>query len=141
MTLNPKRAFAFLRRQNVAVISTVSENGLPEAALINYGVTKDLELVLETLQTSRKYINLHRNPNAALVMGWQNECETCQYQGIADEPDASILPPLLDVYFAARPEALAHRDWPDLTYLRIRPRWIRISNYGRTWKVEELQLC
>ena len=140
--LSPQRAFAFLSGQGLAVISTVSKRGDPEAALINYAVTNDLELIFETLQTSRKYANLVHNPRAALVIGGEDGgrgfYETCQYEGIVDRPDEFALEPYLETYFAARPEGREHRGWPDLVYLRIRPTWIRISNYSRDWKVEEL---
>lgn len=139
MALTSERIYEFLSGRNLAVISTVSTPGLPEAALINYGVTRDLELVLATLQTSRKFANLLLNSHAALVMGWEKECETCQYEGIVDRPDELALPALLETYFAARPEGLSHRGWPDLTYLRVRPRWIRLSKYdGFSWAAEEL---
>ncbi len=140
MALNCKQAYEFLSRSNRTVISTTTAQGLPEAALINYGVTRDLELVFETLQTSRKYANLMRDPHAALVMGFESECRTCQYEGIVDRPDASELPALLRIYFKARPEARGHRDWPDLVYLRVRPTWLRISSYGPglDWEVDEL---
>jgi pyridoxine/pyridoxamine 5'-phosphate oxidase len=138
--LSRQKAYQFLGARNLAVMSTVTESGEPEAALINYAVTRDLELIFETLQTSRKYANLCRSPKAALVMGFAGECETCQYEGIVDRPDEYLMQPLLETYFAARPEGLEHRGWPNLIYLRIRPTWIRISNYSRNWKVEELDL-
>jgi len=140
--LSPQKAFSFLSGQGLAVMSTVSPHAEPEAALINYGVTNDLELIFETLQTSRKYANLARNPRTALVINGENGSEgtweTCQYEGIVDRPDEFALEPYLDIYFAARPEGRQHRGWPDLVYLRIRPTWIRVSNYSRNWKVEEL---
>ena len=138
--LSRQKAYQFLSARNLAVISSAAENAEPEAALINYGVTKDLELIFETLQTSRKYLNLLRNPRAAFVMGFEGDCETCQYEGVVDKPDEYELQPLLEIYFAARPDALEHRGWPDLIYLRARPTWIRISNYSRNWNVEELDL-
>lgn len=138
--LSRQKAYQFLSARNLAVISSVTENAEPEAALINYGVTKDLELIFETLQTSRKYVNLLRSPRAAFVMGFEGDCETCQYEGVVDKPDEYELQPLLETYFAARPDALEHRGWPDLIYLRARPAWIRISNYSRNWNVEELDL-
>ena len=141
MTLPAAEAYEFLKRQNIGVISTVSEQGVPEAALVNYGVTESLELILETLQTSRKFRNLHHNPQMAMVMGVGKDCLTCQYEGIAGWPAQAALPGLLDIYFAARPEALQHRGWPDLVYLHVRPVWIRISNYDLMhWNVKELRL-
>lgn len=139
--LSKTEAFDFLRRQNLGVISTISEQGRPEAALINYGVTKDLELIFETLQTSRKYRNIFGNPAVAMVIGFGKECLTCQYEGIACWPSEAALPELLDVYFAARPEGLLHRGWPGLAYIQVRPTWIRLSNYDLLdWKVREIAL-
>jgi|SRR5579864_6463561 len=138
--LSQQKAYQFLSARNLAVISSVTGNAEPEAALINYGVTKDLALIFETLQTSRKHANLLRSPRAAFVMGFEGGCETCQYEGVVDRPDEYELQPLLETYFAARPEGLEHRGWPDLIYLRARPTWIRISNYSRNWSVEELDL-
>lgn len=137
--LTRRQVYDFLNRSNLAVISTVAETNLPEAALINYGVTRDLELVFETLQTSRKCANIARNPHVALVMGFSGECISCQYEGVVDKPDARDLRSLLPIYFKARPEGLGHRDWPGLIYLRVRPRWIRISSYGPglNWNVDE----
>lgn len=141
MTLSRAEAYDFLRRQNLGVISTVSEQGIPEAALVNYGVTESLELILETLQSSRKYKNLYRNPHAALAMGLGKECLTCQYEGVVRWPSDATLPGLLDVYFTARPEGLLHRGWPDLVYVVVKPSWIRISNYDlMNWNVRELDL-
>ncbi|MDA8093463.1 MAG: pyridoxamine 5'-phosphate oxidase family protein [Betaproteobacteria bacterium] len=141
MTLPVAEAYDFLKQQNLGVISTVSEQGTPEAALVNYGVTENLELILETLQTSRKYKNLYRNPNMAMVVGTGKECLTCQYEGVVSWPTDAALPGLLDIYFAARPEGLLHRGWPDLVYLHVRPTWIRISKYDlMNWQVRELDL-
>jgi uncharacterized pyridoxamine 5'-phosphate oxidase family protein len=135
-TLSVERAHEFLVRANRAVISTVSARGKPEAALVNYGVTQELELIFETLQTSRKYTNLLRNPSAAFVMAFDHE--TVQYEGIVDRPKRSDLEPLLDDYFAAYPDGLGHRGWPGLVYMRVRPLWVRVSHYDSSWKVEEM---
>ena len=141
MTLSIAEAYDFPSRQNLGVISTVSEHGTPEAALVNYGMTESLELILETLQTSRKYKNLYRNPDMAMVMGTGKECLTCQYEGVMSWPSDAALRGLLDVYFVARPEGLLRRSWPDLVYLLVRPTWIRISNYDlMNWHVRELDL-
>ena len=133
--LSDETIYEFLRRGNKAVISTVSDCNQPEAALINYGVTHDLQLIFETLQTSRKHANLICSPQAALVMGFDDA--TCQYEGIADRPEGQLLEALLGDYFASHPDGLGHRDWPGLVYFRIRPQWIRISRYGAKWSVQE----
>jgi len=136
LSLTRKEAFEFLKASELGAISTVSEDGAPEAAVINLAVNHDLELIFETIQTTRKCVNLRRDPRAAIVV-WRGD-ETLQYGGIADEPDRYTLEPLLETYFAAQPGALNHCGWPGLTYFRVRPRWIRLSRYGRTFSVREL---
>ena len=139
MSLTRKRALEFLRQCALGTVATVGEDGTPEAALVNLAVTDDLEVIFETIQTTQKCINLRRNPRAAVVASLGEE--TLQYQGIADEPDAFALKPLLEVYFAAQPAALRHRGWPGLTWFRVKPRWIRLSRYGDTWDVSELRIA
>ena len=79
---------AFLRSQHWAAEATVAAAVQPQAALIGYAVTDQLELVFDTLATSRKAANLRTNPRIALVIGgWHDGSEqTLQYEGIADFP-------------------------------------------------------
>jgi len=137
LSLSRREAFEFLKGAPLAAISTVSHDGSPEAAVINIAANSDLELIFETIQTTRKCVNLRRDPRVAIVL-WRGN-ETLQYEGVADEPDRYVLAPLLETYFAAQPDALGHCGWPGLTYFRVRPRWIRLSQYGRSFSVRELR--
>jgi PPOX class probable F420-dependent enzyme len=136
MSLEKSALVAFARRHRLCVVSTVAGNGTPEAALVNFAVTDDLELVFYTLQDTRKAVNLRRHPRVAIVIGWENDT-TLQYEGTADEPGGSELERLKALYAAARPDAGAQMQWPGLTYFRVRPKWVRLGNYGRPWSVEE----
>jgi pyridoxamine 5'-phosphate oxidase-like protein len=79
--------FGFIKEQWFAVLSTVNENNSPEAALVGIAVTPDLEIVFDTLKTSRKYANLRANAAAAFVVGCTGD-KTLQYEGTASEPTA-----------------------------------------------------
>jgi len=136
MPLTKKAALDFLKSVDLGAIATATAETGPEVALINFAVTDELELIFETIQTTRKCENLREDPRAAF-MAWRGD-QTLQYEGIADEPDEFALKELLDVYFAAVPEARSHQGWPGLIYMRVRPRWIRLSRYGGSWSVEEL---
>jgi pyridoxamine 5'-phosphate oxidase-like protein len=87
--MNRAKILEFAKRHRLAVLATVSAWNIPEAA----AVTEELELVFDTLTTSRKYINLKANPNIAFVIGWDNEA-TLQAEGIAEELRGSALPSL-----------------------------------------------
>ncbi len=128
--------FDFLRAHRYGVVSTVCENGAPEAAFVGLAVTPDLDLIFETLNTTRKYANILRDPRIAAVVGWDQN-ETLQYEGVSDEPNEEDWETLETIYYAALPENRSHLGWPGLTYIRVRPRWIRLSNYGMPWSVRE----
>ncbi len=104
MAADRQTLLAFIRAHGLAVVSTVSAGGAPEAALVNIAVTDDLELVFYTLQTTRKCANLRRDPRIAVVIGWDDET-TLQCDGTADEPRDEDLERLKQAYRAARPDA------------------------------------
>jgi general stress protein 26 len=129
---------SFLKAHRYGVISTVSEDGAPEAAMVGIAAMDDLTLIFETLNTTRKYENLRRDPRVAMATGWTDE-KTLQYEGTWDEPEESEWEALKQIYYAALPEYGSHDGWPGLTYIRVRPRWIRFSNYSLPWSVEEFR--
>jgi hypothetical protein len=137
MTIDRNEILDFIRTRSLAVVSTTSEKLAPEAALVNIAVTDKLELIFYSLQTNRKCINLRRNPRIAAVIGWDGDL-TMQYEGIADEPEGAELDQLKSVYAASHSDTEFAMSWPGLTYFRVRPTWIRLSNYGAKWSVEEI---
>jgi pyridoxine/pyridoxamine 5'-phosphate oxidase len=138
MSLDRNALVAFIRQHGIGVVSTVDASGAPEAALVYLAVNDDLELVFYALQDTRKSTNLRRDPRVAVVIGW-SEKKTLQFEGVADEPAGIDLDNAKRIYAAARPDAGLQMQWPGLTYFRVRPKWVRMSNYGRPWSVEEMK--
>jgi uncharacterized pyridoxamine 5'-phosphate oxidase family protein len=130
-----KNLHHFLDQHKLAVLSTVNEKNLPEAALVGFAVTKDLQLIFDTVATSRKYKNLLKNPTIAFVIGWENET-TIQYEGVAkvlSKDDA-----LLETYFEKFPEGRERKStWKDIVYFVVEPKWIRYSDFNEPQKIEE----
>ena len=135
-----QQLYEFIQRHKLGVLATISEDRLPEAAVVGIAVTTELELVFDTLGKSRKSQNLRRNRQIAFVVGWDEEI-TVQYEGEADEPQGSELDRCKQVYFAHWPDGVARQWWPDITYFRVRPKWIRYSDFNKIpAEVEELTL-
>jgi pyridoxine/pyridoxamine 5'-phosphate oxidase len=136
--VTPAELVSFMRAQPWAVEASVDASGSPQAAVIGVAVTDDLELVFDTVNTTRKCANLRRDPRIALVIGW-DDAQTVQYEGIADEPTPEELEErLLPIYLARFPDGAERRSWPDITYFRVRPRWIRYSDFsGETPRLVE----
>ncbi|NEU96004.1 pyridoxamine 5'-phosphate oxidase family protein [Bradyrhizobium uaiense] len=130
---------AFLRMHRLAVVSTVHD-GAPQAAVVGIAVSDELEIIFDTLTTSRKYRNLSTDPRAALVIGWDAE-QTAQLEGVADFPTGAALAACKQVYFAAWPDGLEREAWPNIGYVRVRPNWVRFSDFGAVpARVGEIEL-
>src|SRR5438105_1709405 len=107
---------AFVRSHELAVVATVATDGSPQAAVVGIAVTDALELVFDTLDTTRKCANLRARPRVAMVIGWDDE-QTLQLEGLADEPTGAELERLRATYFAAWPDGPQRLAWPGITYI------------------------
>jgi len=123
----------FLRSHTLAVQSSVSPTGGPQAAVVGFAISDEFEIIFDTLDTTRKVQNLRRNPKIAFVIGGllPGDERTAQYEGIADEPAGAELDRLKELYFATFPDGRQRQSWPGLIYIRARPTWIRYSDYNR----------
>src|SRR5579872_4695175 len=130
--------YAFIRQHQLGVIATASPDGLPEAALLNIAATPDLELIFETTDATRKFSNLQRNPRAEMVIGWEGG-RTLQCRGIVDEPPGREGERLKAAYLSVFPENVSHQHWPGNHYFRLRPGWVRLSDYNMPRKIVELE--
>ncbi|HEY7237133.1 MAG TPA: pyridoxamine 5'-phosphate oxidase family protein [Gemmatimonadaceae bacterium] len=126
------RLLAFLRAHRLAVQATTSIEGTPQAAVVGYAVTDDLEIVFDTLASTRKAENLRANPRMAFVIGGLSRADerTVQYEGVADEPSDAELERLKQIYYGVFPDGPTRLSWPGLIYVRVRPTWIRYSDYN-----------
>ena len=122
----------FMRTQRLAVEASCSPEGAAQAAVVGVAVTGALEIVFDTLDTTRKTRNLRSSPRAAFVLGgWgAGDERTVQFEGLADEPVGAELERVKQAYFAVWPDGPSRASWPGLTYFRVRPTWIRFSNFN-----------
>jgi pyridoxine/pyridoxamine 5'-phosphate oxidase len=128
---------SFLRQRRLCVQSSVTSAGAPQSAVVGYAVSDELELVFDTLGSTRKAHNLRRDPRVALVIGWEDD-QTVQIEGLADEPIGEELTRLKRVYFAVFPDGVEREAWPGISYFRIRPHWARHSDFRPGGAITEL---
>jgi general stress protein 26 len=122
----------FLRSHRVAVEASVSPGGGPQAAVVGFAITDRFEIVFDTIDSTRKAQNLRRNPKLAFVIGGllPGDERTVQYEGVADEPSGDDLDRLKQVYYATYPDGPSRLSWPGIMYVRVRPTWVRYSDYN-----------
>lgn len=123
------RLYEFIAGRKLAVLSTKSPSGDPQSALIGIAVTTELEIVFDTVSSSRKYANLLASPACSLVIGWEGE-QTVQYEGRAEQLRPPERDRYLSCYYSAWPDGPSRRSWPGLVYFVVRPTWIRYSDFG-----------
>ena len=131
-TLTNADLVAYMRGHTLAVVATIGPDGGPRAALVGVGVSDGLEVIFDTVSTSRKHANLVADPRAAVTFSGPGE-KTLQLEGVAtavstaDPADAHVR----EAYYRAWPDGPARLAWPGLVYWRITPSWLRYSDYDR----------
>jgi hypothetical protein len=81
--LTRKEIYGFVRARKLAVVSSIGSGGEPQSALVGIAISRQLEIVFDTVKSSRKYPNLKADPRIAVVTGWEGET-TVQYEGPPD---------------------------------------------------------
>jgi pyridoxine/pyridoxamine 5'-phosphate oxidase len=126
--MDKKDFYSVMTRARYGVVSSLAPDGSSQSALVGIAITPDLEIVFDTIKTSRKYANLIARPSCSVVLWWAGE-QTVQFEGLAIEPKGAALNQYQDAYFATWAECRAHLAWPDIAYLVVQPRWIRYSDF------------
>lgn len=120
---------ALLRKHRLAVQASLSPKGGPQAAVVGFGVSDELEIVFDTTAATRKHGNLRLDPRIALVIGW-DEALTVQIEGTATFPEGAELERAREVYFAAYPDGRDRLAWEGIAHILVRPTWIRVSDFA-----------
>jgi len=122
--------FRFIAKSRLAVLSSAGPSGTPQSALVGFAVTEKLEIIFDTVKSSRKYGNLVARPECSFVFGWSGE-QTLQYEGMAEELAGGALREFKDVYFRVWPDGPARLSWPGIVYFMVKPKWVRYSDFDQ----------
>jgi pyridoxine/pyridoxamine 5'-phosphate oxidase len=124
--------YTFMAKQKLGVLATISQTASPESALVGIAITPQLEIVFDTVKSSRKYPNLITRPACSFVIGgWGSGEQTVQYEGQAEELKSPQLEHYQATYFKAWPDGPARMSWPGIVYFVVRPTWIRYSDFDQ----------
>jgi uncharacterized pyridoxamine 5'-phosphate oxidase family protein len=118
----------FLRRYKLAVEASISATGAPQSAVIGFAVSDSLEIIFDTVETTRKHRNLRADPRIAMTIGW-DDAITVQLEGVADFPAGDELDRIRACYFVAYPDGRDRLAWPGIVHVRVRPSWLRYSDF------------
>lgn len=135
--MNTTFLYEYIRKHHLAAIATCAADGHPTSALVGIAVTERLEIIFDTVISSRKHLNLQNDPHVALVIGWDDET-TIQYEGTATllgDNDAAYK----EIYYTAFPDGRQSAvTWSGLVHYKVSPCWIRYSNFNEPVQIEEM---
>ena len=108
--------FSFLVKQKLGVLGTIGPTGAPQSALMGIAATDKLEIVFDTVKSSRKYPNLIARPACSFVIGgWSTGEQTVQFEGEAEELRSPELERYQETYFKVYPDGPSRMTWPGIT--------------------------
>jgi general stress protein 26 len=132
--------YQFIKQQRYGVLSSINSGGTPESALVGIAVCNNLNIVFDTLNSSRKYRNILLKPQVSMVIGWDDETSV-QFEGEAEILGDDVASDnFRQIYFTAWPDGRERAEtWPGLVHIKIKPKWIRYSNFKEPAVIKEIQ--
>ena len=119
----------FIKKQRLMVLSTI-DGTKSESAVVAFAQTNDLEIIFGTFSTYRKYKNLQTNKNVSLVIGWEEDGISVQYEGVAEEVTGEERDKCREIQLNKIPESKKFANLEQQRYFKISPKWIRYSDFS-----------
>ena len=127
----------FIQKHKLAVLATVSPQGLPENAVVGFSMTDKFEIYFGTSMQARKYRNLLKNPRVAAVIGW-DKGKTVQYEGEVYELSPEEAEEYTKTYTGDVPSLAKWGSKLDAVFYKITPKYIKYSDISRDpWEIVE----
>ena len=122
----------YLRTQLLCVIATVDQRGRPQAATVAFSENNKLELCIGTRSDTRKYANIKRTKQVALVIGVDISRKiSVQYEGVAVELQGKELAQCRQQHISKNPGTARFVNDSLERFFKITPTWIRFCDYRK----------
>lgn len=135
-----EKIYEFIKGHDLAVLSTVTHDFLPQSAVVGFSERPNLELVFGTSSKSRKYQNLLKNPRVSMVIGW-DKGKTVQYEGEAVELKGETeRQEAINIHLSKIPSAAKYLSDSEEAIFKVVPKWVKYSDLSvDPWDVIELR--
>ena len=119
----------FLQAQRLGIVASISPAGDPQSAVVGIAVTNGWRSCSTPSARHESVKTFGGFRRFSIVTGWDQEI-TVQYEGVADEPSGAELERIKACYFGVYPDGVERQQWDGITYFRIRPMWIRYTDFN-----------
>lgn len=122
------RIAAFLATRLHGVISTVHADGSVESALVAISnAPDDVSITFATLDSTRKFSNIVRDPRVAFVVTDDESIEV-QFEGRARVTEGHEREQCKNMHVTKNPRAAKHANVPGQQFISVEPTWIRYTD-------------
>lgn len=126
---------AWLDRQILCTISTLGQDGFPNAATVAFSQDMSLRFFIITDESSRKASNIRQDNRVALTVTNEKDRYTVQLEGLAQELTWSSFKDQEAYHYKKLPFSLPFKDIPGQTPFCIIPVHIRFTDVGvKPWE-------
>jgi pyridoxamine 5'-phosphate oxidase-like protein len=130
---------AFVRRRGVAVVATRGRSGTAQGAPVGIAITDEAEIIFDTSVHARRYHDIVAFPQVGIEV--RGDDVTVQSEGAADVLTGADRDRCLRAYFQQYPERRERAHDPDVAYIRVRLRRLRLSDFhADSYGVQEIEL-
>lgn len=129
----------FIKEHDLAVVSTVTSDYLPESAVVGIYVGSNFEIYFGTFRGSRKYENLKKNPRVSLVVGW-DKGKTAQYEGEAKELSGAAMEEFEKAHLKEMPSVAKYVPKEEAVFYKLNPKWVKYTDVSKDpWNQIEIR--
>jgi pyridoxine/pyridoxamine 5'-phosphate oxidase len=129
----------FIKEHKLAVVSTVTSDFLPQSAVVGIHVGDNSEIIFGTFRSSRKHLNLQKNPRVSLVIGW-DKGKTVQYEGEVKELQGNAVVEFEKAHMGEMSSAAKYVSKEEAVFYKIIPKWIRYTDASKDpWETIEIR--
>jgi len=130
----------FINEHQIAVISTVTSDFLPNSAVVGIWSNPHMEIFFGTFKSSRKYENILKNPRVSLVIGWDMG-KTVQYEGQAKKLSGKAEEEFKKAHLAHMSTAAKYVSREEAIFFKVTPSRIKYSDVSKDpWDIIELAM-
>lgn len=128
----------FILEHKIAVLATVDQYSLPEAAVVGFSMGENFEIYFGTSLDTRKFENIRKNPRVALVIGW-DKGKTVQYEGEATELSEEEVLNYQQTALSDVPSIAKYVHRHETVFYKVKPKMIKYTDVStHPWEVFEL---
>jgi hypothetical protein len=118
----------FLRSLPLCSFATLGPDGGPQIARVAFSETVEHDFIVGTSETSRKALNVQRNPRVSIETTDENRRFTVQIEGLAHILTATEFEPYAEEHYNQLPASRPFRDEPGQVNILVTPYFVRFSD-------------